>query len=223
MRNEDAVTVSGNGSVLDHEYDWTCFHAPYNVYLSRSLVQQLRPKLWSCVQRRWVRVEGEQLPFNWLEVIDLSSRRVVTSIHLLSPANKSGSGRRSYLRQRRKSLKRDENFIEIDLCRSGIRSPRRDTPYALTVRFAAKSDEVVVHHITMIQELPTLSVPTLPGIDVKLDLQAALDRVYDDMGFDMWLDYSKPAPGELTVEEQIFIDNVLKAPRRDRTSSEQDQ
>ena len=60
----------------------------------------------------------------YLEIQEVATKEVVTTIEILSPANKkSGKGRKMYLKKREKILDTLTNFIEIDLLRRGQQMP----------------------------------------------------------------------------------------------------
>ena len=69
----------------------------------------------------------------YIEIRETATRKVVTVIELLSPANKrSGEGRRQYLKKRHTILESEAHFIEIDLLKEGESMPlieRRQTDY----------------------------------------------------------------------------------------------
>jgi hypothetical protein len=53
-------------------------------------------------------------------------------------------------------------------------------------------------------------VPLLPGdADVTLDLQAALTSVYDGVGYDLILDYARPAAVAMSAGEREWVRQVL--------------
>ena len=113
---------------------------------------------------------------SFIEVRKSDTRQLVTTIELLSPANKySGPDRDAYLAKRRRYLLAgNANFVEIDLLRGGPRLPLEGLPscdyYALVAR-AERRPEVGVWPIQIRDPLPTISVPLLPG-----DADARLNR-----------------------------------------------
>jgi len=60
----------------------------------------------------------------YLEIKEVATKKVVTSIEVLSPVNKRmGKGRDAYLMKREQILGSLTNFVEIDLLRSGKHMP----------------------------------------------------------------------------------------------------
>ena len=137
-----------------------------------------------------------------LHVVDVRDRTVVTVIELLSPTNKvSGSfGRASFLRKRREALAGDANWMEIDLLRDGLRTPRPanvpDTDYRVYLSRSGPPRDAFVWPIRLTDRLPTVAVP-LRGTDpdVPLDLQAAVSAAVERGSYDLDADYAAdPVP-----------------------------
>ncbi len=64
-----------------------------------------------------------ELRHRWIEILDLPDMDVITVVEILSPSNKSGTGRTEYLAKRATLLDRPVNFVEIDLLLRGRRMP----------------------------------------------------------------------------------------------------
>ncbi len=119
-------------------------------------------------------------------------RRLVTSIQLLSPTNKTrgDQGRGLYLREQTEVLESRAHLVEIDLLRGGEHTTCVPLERALEVagpfdyhvcvrRFEDLEDYVVYPNLLR-DPLPEVSIPLLPGdADVTVDLQAVFDRCYD--------------------------------------------
>jgi hypothetical protein len=141
----------------------------------------------------------EHAPHRWVEIRDAAGRGLVTTIEILSPWNKRGTGREEYLHKRRALLRSSSHLIEIDLLRRGRRLPMKDPlpsgSYYVFVSRAKLRPMVQAWPIALDHPSPTIPVPLLPGdADVTLDLQASFQNVYDLCGFDLVLDYSKGPP-----------------------------
>lgn len=149
-----------------------------------------------------------------VEIRDVANRQLVCAIEVLSPTNKRGRGRRKYWMKRGRILQSSAHLIEVDLLRHGHRVPMEralpDYPYFAFVSRAPKRPAVGVWPIGHADPLPKIPVPLLPGdADVPLDLQAAFTAVYDGVGFDLVLDYAKPAPLSLDAAERHWVSEVL--------------
>lgn len=152
----------------------------------------------------------------WLEIVDRRSRAVVTTIEILSPFNKMGQGYEAFLQRRKLGMGSSANWLEIDLLRGGKRpfslyaSPMPDY-YALMKR--AKGIDLYLWRMPLRQSLLTIGVPLTDGYaDVALDLQAAVDVVYENGRYALDLDYNQPTPlpqlsqaDEMWVREQIAV------------------
>lgn len=133
-----------------------------------------------------------------VEVRDVAKNQLVTSIEILSPSNKREPGLSAYL------LKRDElrvsnvHLLEIDLLRRGMRPwPTNMLPKStyLAALMRARHIQAEIWQIELRDRLPTLPVPLLaPDRDVPLNLQAALDTIYDEARYSLTLNYDEPPP-----------------------------
>ena len=158
----------------------------------------------------------ERAPHTWIEIRDRAERRLVTTIEILSPWNKRGSGRDEYLDKRRKLLHSSSHLVEIDLLRAGRRLPMKDPlppgSYYILVSRAEARPMVEVWPIALPDPLPEFPVPLLAGdADVPLDLQSAVRTVYDLGGFDLVLDYSQPASPPLSDDQAAWAAERLRA------------
>ncbi|MGO9600587.1 MAG: DUF4058 family protein [Isosphaeraceae bacterium] len=80
------------------------------------------------------------------------------------------------------------NLVEIDLLRRQAalptESPRPDCTYSVLVSRSEKRPSAEFWPIGLRDRLPSIPVPLRPAQpDATLDLQAVLDRVYDEGGF----------------------------------------
>lgn len=153
-----------------------------------------------------------------VEIRAANNHRLVTSIEILSPANKQRrhDAYESYQRKRRGILVSEVHLIEIDLLRAGERPPLLDpvppAPYYITLSRVEKRPTVQVWPIQLKDKLPTLPVPLLkPDPDVSLDLNAAVASVYERGAYDLRIDYLRPPPPpELSAEERAWVETLLK-------------
>ena len=151
-----------------------------------------------------------------VEIRDTADRQPVTAIEILSPSNKRGQGRREYLAKRQRLLLSPVHLLEIDLLREGQRVPMRQplplVPYFVFLSRASQRPITDTWPIRLDQPLPTVLVPLLEGdADVSLDLQLALNTVYDLCGLDMAVDYSRPPEVALSPEAEAWAVERLRA------------
>lgn len=152
----------------------------------------------------------------YLTLVDRLSKRVVTVIELLSPANKraGGRGRREYRRKRDHVLESDAHLVEIDLLRGGARlttiEPLPEGDYFAYVSRSERRPEVDVYPWRLAHRLPVIPLP-LAGENesCEVDLQAIVTQAYDDICFDLILDYGAEVQPPLTDEETRWVRDVL--------------
>lgn len=145
----------------------------------------------------------------YLKIIDRSSREVVTVVELLSPANKrrSGPDRERYLAKRAGVLASQASLVEIDLLRGGAPMPGEGRPecvYSVLVSRPDDRPEAGFWPLGLADRLPTVPIPLRPPHpDAALDLQALLDRVYDEAGYEFDI-YDGPPQPPLDAEEAAW-------------------
>ncbi len=156
----------------------------------------------------------EPIPHISVEIRDVAERRLVTCIEVLSPTNKRGVGLEEYAAKRFQILSGDAHLVEIDLLRVGVRFPTNEplpaVPYFVFVSWAGQRQKVQVWPIALAEPLPTVDVPLLEGdAPVKLDLQLALTVIYDIIGYDELVDYTRPPPGVLSPADAAWVGEQL--------------
>ena len=147
-------------------------------------------------------VDVERVHF--LEIRDVLNRQVVTVIELLSPSDKKGQDREQYIAKRTRLQSAGVNFVEIDLLRGGTRPPVQGLPLCDYYAMVSRPDDwpnVGLWPIHLRDRLPTISIP-LRDRDrcVELDLQAALNRVYDAAYYEDDISRIEPEP-PLSVQD----------------------
>jgi hypothetical protein len=140
----------------------------------------------------------------YILIRDRASRRVVTIIELLSPINKlptapSGAvppAREEFLEKRRATMASTTHWLELDLLRAGERPAEvrgAGDYYALLKRVG--TGLLDVWPISLRDPLPTIAVPLVaPHADVALDLQAAVDLLFERYRYAELLNYDAPPP-----------------------------
>jgi len=135
----------------------------------------------------------------FIEVRHLPDREVVTVVELLSPSNKTGSGRAQYLAKRDSLLREDIHVVELDLIRGGQRL-RLERPlpaghyYAFISRVEDRPD-CGVYHWTVRQRPPRIPIPLrAPDADVLVDLAAAIVIAYGRGRYGQIVNYSGAPP-----------------------------
>lgn len=161
----------------------------------------------------------EEVREAYLTIQDRESRRVITAIELLSPANKrpGSSGRRSYETKRREIYYSPTHLVEIDLLRGDRmvpRVPRKIGAHEYLVHVSRESmrPRGELWGIRLPQRLPIIPIPLKDDDpDGRLDLQAALDSAYDRAQYDLRIDYRKPPMPPLDEKLDAWADQILRS------------
>jgi len=157
----------------------------------------------------------------FVEIVHAAGDEVVTVIEVLSPANKTaGEGHRLYRRKQQDILDSPAHLIEIDLLSEGLHTvaiseegmaslpPHR---YLVSVKRAPERYRFEVYAIPLQRRLARVRVPLRePDADVTLDLQAVFTQCYDNGGYADFVDYQKPPPVALALEEAAWVDGLLQ-------------
>jgi hypothetical protein len=151
-----------------------------------------------------------------VEVHDIAQNTLVTSIEIMSPANKREPGLHALVSKRDALRLAGVHILEIDLLRRGQRT-WSDThveaaPYmAALVR--AGHLHVELWPIDLRAPLPLLPVPLRPpDPDVPLDIQQALDTIYDEARYGLTLNYDgPPPPPPLSAQDMAWVESCVQS------------
>jgi hypothetical protein len=152
-----------------------------------------------------------------IELRVVETLELVTAIEILSPVNKrpGHEAHRDYQRKRRELLRSSAHFIEIDLLRSGERSPLEiqppTAPYYVTLSRATHRPKVDVWPIQLWDKLPIIPVPLLePDPDARLDLNEIVASVYERGAYGAQIDYGRAPLPPLAEQETRWLDEHLR-------------
>jgi hypothetical protein len=144
-------------------------------------------------------------------------RQVVTSLEVLSPANKrfGSEGWFEYLRKRQACLSGLVNFVEIDLLRGGRRMPMDDewpdSPYYLLACRKDQAPRCMVWPAGFKRPLPPLVIPLLPpDPDVTVPLQPLIETIYARSQYELDIDYRQPLRPALSPVDQAWLEEQLR-------------
>lgn len=157
----------------------------------------------------------------YLEIVHAAGGEVVTVIEVLSPTNKMpGEGHRLYRQKQRELLETSVHLVEIDLLSTGLHTvalpeeARAELPphrYLISVRRGPERHRFELYPLSLTQRLPRMRIPLKePDPDVVLDLQAVLNRCYDNGGYADLIDYRRPPSAPLSAEEAAWVDGLLR-------------
>ena len=152
----------------------------------------------------------------YLEIREVATGYVVTTIEVLSPTNKrTGKRRDAYEEKRRDVLSTPTHLVEIDLLRAGkpmqILSEIPQTNYRILVARGNRRPLAEVFGFNLQQEISKFLLPLKSQDEEPLvDLQSLLEQVYRQARFNLAIDYSiEPVPA-LNAEDKIWADTLLK-------------
>lgn len=179
-----------------------------------------------------VDIQSAQTKQGYIEIVHAGDQtRVITTIELLSPGNKVGvkEGQAEYLKKQKEVLESNTHLLEIDLLRGGkhtVSAPLTELlrfgswDYLASLSRADRRGHWTVWAVTLRQRLPRILVPLEAGAsDVVLDLQAALDRVYDLGRFRSLIDYSRDPWPPLEEKDAAWADALLREKRARSTAN----
>lgn len=153
-----------------------------------------------------------------IEIRETDTRRLITAIEILSPVNKrpGHDAFEAYRRKRRDLLRTDAHILEIDLLRAGTRppltTPLPPAPYFVILSRGDRRPRVEIWPLKIQEAIPAMPVPlSAPDPDVPLDLGKAIQAIYDRAGYEVRIDYAKPAPKPpLPAEDLAWIEERLR-------------
>jgi hypothetical protein len=170
-----------------------------------------------------VEVDDLEVHESRVEVLDgYNDMKLVAIVELISPTNKApGAGRDSYLDKQQEVLARDCHLVEIDLLRVGqhvLSVPewraRALGPYdylACVSRWPQRN-RYRLYPRRLRERLPTVYVPLAdPDPDVSLDVQAALDQVYQEGRYARRVRYDRPCEPPLSDADQVWANERWQA------------
>ena len=152
----------------------------------------------SLVKPESVRVPmAEEVHERYLEIREVSTGTVVTTLELLSPKNKCpGEGRIAYMRKRNRVLASATHLVEIDLLRGGKPLPMDAAhlgDYRILICRGDRRPTGELYAFSLRQAIPPVPIPLLPGDEAPiLNLQPLLNRVYSKGRYHLAIDDAQP-------------------------------
>lgn len=158
----------------------------------------------------------EELQERYLEIREVGTGAVVTTIELISPSNKrAGKGRQQYEEKRLKILASQTHLVEIDLIRAFQALPMRGTNqfslYRILVSRADQRPRAALYPFNLQHPIPAFPLPLQSeDIEVVVELQPLLEQVYDRASYDLAINYAQNPVPPLSKEDAIWADAILK-------------
>lgn len=143
---------------------------------------------------------AEEVIERYLEIRELTTGEVITTIEVLSHSHKSSQqGREQYERKRLAVLASLTNLVEIDLLRAGEPLPMRlvgngnPGQYRLVVSRSQHRPRADVYPFSVREPIPPVPIPLRPGEEEPvLALNQIVHDLYERAGYDLAIDYSRP-------------------------------
>ena len=161
----------------------------------------------------------EEVVERYLEIRDTTTQEVITAIEILSPTNKeSPDGRHQYEQKRLKVLASATSLVEIDLLRAGkpfamkainpAQGKQRD--YRIVISRSWQRPRADLYFFGVRQPIPSFLIPLRAGEqEPVLPLNRILHDLYDLGGYDLAIDYNRPADPALSTEDAIWAAQLL--------------
>ncbi len=157
----------------------------------------------------------DEIEETFLTIREVSSRKLVTAIEVLSPTNKkTKKPRAQYLAKRDEYLQAKVNFVEIDLLRGGKPMPLKDPPassdYRILICRPKLSRSADLLGFSIRTPIPTIPIPLLPGdTEPMLELNEILHDLYERASYDLSIDYQQPPQPPLRKQDQSWAAAIL--------------
>src|SRR5262249_15837303 len=170
-----------------------------------------------------VEVSEAEVGQSYIAILDrYRDQKVVAVLELVSPTNKvAGPGREAYLLKQQQVRQTEAHLVEIDLLRYGahvLSVPEIYTrsyepyEYLISVNRWPQRKRFELYPCRLRERLPTIQVPlSEPDPDVPLNLQAALEPVYEDGDYMLRVKYEDPCVPPLTPEDQEWANERWSA------------
>lgn len=145
----------------------------------------------------------EEVRQAYLEVRDSATQAVVTTIEVLSPANKRGEGRRKYEMKRQQVLESLTKLVEIDLLRDGevlpvgepVGEQNFSSHYRILVSRATDRPIADLYPFNLGDRVPAFPLPLHPeDAELTVDVQQLIDDLYDQLGYEYFINYHSSPP-----------------------------
>jgi hypothetical protein len=198
----------GMNPYLEHPALWPGVHHWLITELARALTPQLRPSYYIAVTVPMPETVHE----GYLEVRRVVDHAVITTIEVLSAKNKRpGKGREQYEAKRLAVIGSRTHLVEIDLLRIGEPLPvlgvDRQSHYRILVSRSYQRPTADLYAFNVQSAIPTFALPLQAGDEEPMvDLNALINRIYDEGGYDLRLDYHQPPVPDFEGDAAIWLD-----------------
>jgi hypothetical protein len=160
--------------------------------------------------------ELDEIRLRWIEIRRLPDLSLVTVIEILSPTNKSGSGRIEYVEKRNQLIRQPVNLVEIDLLLGGHRplmgAPLPPAEYFAFISRRGRRPNCDVFAWSIRQVLPVIPIPLSDSDpDVNLDLGAVFSQTFDVGPYGKLIKYAAPLEVPLDPKDRAWAEELARA------------
>jgi hypothetical protein len=162
----------------------------------------------------------ETITEDYLEVVEVTTHRVVTVVEILSPSNKRpGEDREAYISKREKIFRAQINLVEIDLLRDWPPMPftfletnGHSSHYRILVKRGKSLRHAFLYSFSVRDPIPVFPLPLQPGdAEPPVRLGEVLKAAYDKCSYDYRLDYTQPPEPPLSEADMLWAKEILRA------------
>lgn len=159
----------------------------------------------------------EEITERFLEIREVCTAAVVTTLELLSPSNKRvGKGRQLYEAKRLKVLGSQTHLVEIDLIRAFGPLPLRGATAASLYRILVSRVEqrplAALYGFNLSDPIPSFLVPLqTDDPPIWVDLQDLVNGVYDRASYNLAIDYGQDPVPPLSMADAAWTNDWLTA------------
>jgi Protein of unknown function (DUF4058) len=161
----------------------------------------------------------EEVTERFLEIREVGTEAVVTTLELLSPSNKrAGKGRQLYEAKRLKVLGSQTHLVEIDLIRAfgplPLRGAMAASLYRIVVSRVEQRPLAALYGFNLGDPIPSFPVPLqAEESPIWVDLQDLVSGVYDRASYDLAIDYSQDPVPSLSAADAAWARKWLISQR----------
>ena len=162
----------------------------------------------------------ETITEDYLEVVEAPTHQVITVIEILSPSNKQpGEDRRAYEYKREKIFRSPTHLVEIDLLRHGKPMPftlqaqtnGHMSHYRILVKRSEYPRRAFLYPFNVRDSIPVFQLPLQPGdVEPPIRLGELLQQLYDELRYDLRVDYSQPPTPPLSEGDAKWAAEMLQ-------------
>jgi hypothetical protein len=152
----------------------------------------------------------QEIQQSYLEVKDVATQEVISTLEILSPANKRGEGQKKYEAKRQLVLDSLTHLVEIDLLRDGSPLPfetdAESSHYRILVSRSQTRPVADLYPFNLGDRIPDFPLPLRPeDHEPIVNLQQIVTDLYAQLGYDYFINYDHAPPPPWTPDEVASV------------------